>query len=126
MYKSSINLPLVYSFQLVLSKVLQSIPDTEIDLQTKSSDSLLKYAISSCILTWKMAIQRPPMSFTADEDVGKDYNSDMYDLQFGTMDPKTPGVKILRSVYPSMWHNGKLLKKGKVILGHYLESASEC
>ena len=77
----------------------------------------IKACISSlCHLSWNMVIQRPPMRFTADGIGEKWQGEKTQELWWNSCDPKSKGAKVKCYVYPALWHRGKVLSAGRVLV----------
>ena len=79
----------------------------------KLLNSGMVYLKESIDLSYKMAIQRPPMEFSL-EGIGRPWNEKTQDLNWGTK--KEPNSVVELYVHPVLLHGGKLMTKGKVVL----------
>ena len=76
--------------------------------QFKENNQLREYMYEVAKLTWKMVIQRPPMTFDFDNTWKGERFHDIY---YKSVNPKEATAC---TVYPILWHNKSLMKKGKL------------
>lgn len=103
-----------------LSECIQLIEDEVMEGQSVAEGPLKgqrvqEYFNAVALLTWKMALQRPPMSFKACE-TGKPYNDAEQSAFWCSSDPNDPKSLIDIWIYPSLMHGNKLMAKGMVLL----------
>ena len=76
---------------------------------------VMDFVNESVRLTWKMVIQRPPMSFNASK-IGEQWNKDSFlELMWGS-DPNAQGAVIQYYKGPQLLHAGKAMVKGVVFV----------
>ena len=77
------------------------------------------YIADSVRIAWKMALQRPPMTFDT-SDTGKQWSKDMFlELMWGS-DPKASDAVIQYYKTPKLFHAGKTMTKGSVFVHNEL------
>lgn len=80
------------------------------------NNPVTKY-IEACVrLTWKMAIQKPAMTFQQ-SGIGDPWQGEQrQDPHWGSSDPQDPESVVLYYVVPMLYHGEALMVKGKVYL----------
>ena len=74
------------------------------------------YIEKACGLAWKMAIQRPKLTFGT-PGLGEPWMGDsLQEVWWGSDDPEDPSSKTVCYVHPILYHGDNVMAKGKVVL----------
>ena len=83
-------------------------------LKDDKSD-VMAFIKASAELAWMMVIQRPPMEFQYAKLEQKIVEAEQ-EASWNSTDPDNPRSRVAFIVYPALYHNQKLMVKGKVCL----------
>ena len=105
----------IFCYQEVLRRVL-------IDLKLDSNKTLIsdlfnsppvnKYIVGACKLSWRMAVQLPPMTLACEPSK---YDVNAHELDMTSPSPRD-GTNVDYYVIPVLLHEPHVLVKGKVVL----------
>ena len=77
---------------------------------------LTDYVKKCCNLAWDMKLQTPQMRFNCD-GVGKGWKGEgQQDVYYRSADPNNPQHKVGCYVHPALYHNTKLMTRGRVYI----------
>ena len=95
----------------LMDDLYKSMPESAHTLwnQFKENNQLREYMYEVAKLTWKMVIQRPPVTFDFDNTWKGERFHDIY------WDSDDRKEATAYTVYPMLWHNKSLMTKGKLI-----------
>ena len=83
-------------------------------MKAKKLKEFNKFVEQAALVSWKMALQRPPMEFK-DVKPGTNWDKKKQDVFFESADPvKNP---VAYSISPMLFHGDQLMVKAKVVCG---------
>ena len=80
-----------------------------------NTEEIKKYIVESVRIAWKMAIQRPAMTFSTGGE-GEKWDEATQDLCWNSNDPTKKGAVVKYYVHPALKHRDTLMVKGKVMV----------
>ena len=77
---------------------------------------VLTYIKATSVVTWKMILQRPVMSFRQDGIDSKWQGEDKQEVFWSSDDPKDSESKVKFYVHPALYHGDAMMVKGRVVV----------
>ena len=113
---------------LPCTSVFQKICDTvkrELTSCPLHSGRLKTYIKAVASITWKMSIQRPPMTFDQSGEGEMWQGQNKQTVFWKSSDPESTASKVKYYVHPALCHGDILMVKGRVVLEEAYDEALE-